>query len=90
MSPQKPNPVAAAHKSRRARNMIRLRDPDTGEFLHLSGAGTTRDISFSWIGLQSQAVELQRRAMAAGEDFPFHAVHRAVLARLDVSDRINV
>jgi len=70
------NPVTRAHANRLAQNMIRLRDPNTEEFLHLSGSGTTRDATYAWIGFKHQARALRAKAIASGQPWPFRAVRR--------------
>lgn len=62
-----------------SKDMIRLRDPNTGDFLHLSGKGTTADTAQSWLGFRHQAATLQERAVTRGEDWPFEPVHRTLL-----------
>jgi len=59
-----------------ARNKVRLCDPKTRAFLHLSGAGTTTDVQMSWLGLRRQAEVLRQRARARGEGWPFAIVRR--------------
>ena len=54
---------------------IRLVDPTTGARLHLSGRGPAQHQAYAWIGTRSQARELRRRAMAAGEPWPWRAVN---------------
>ena len=56
--------------------MVRLVIAETGAFLHLSGKGTTTDVTWSWLGYLHQAETLRRRAEAQDEDWPFVAVHR--------------
>jgi hypothetical protein len=70
------NPVTRAFEVNRGMNMIRLRDPATEEFLHLSGSGTTRDETYAWIGFKHQARALRAKAIAAGQPWPFRAVRR--------------
>ncbi|MDP2495887.1 hypothetical protein Q8W25_17800 [Shimia thalassica] len=74
-------PFGSPHSTRArdahlAHNMIRLRDPDTGDFLHLSGQGSTKDIGQSWLGYRHQADTLRSRACLAGTPFPYKAIHR--------------
>lgn len=54
---------------------IRLVDLETGARLHLSGRGTAHHPAYAWIGTRAQARELRRRAMAAGEPWPWRAVN---------------
>ncbi len=54
---------------------IRLVDPATGARLHLSGRGAAQHQAYAWIGTRAQARELRRRAMAAGEPWPWRAVN---------------
>lgn len=62
-----------------ARDKVRLRDPQSGELLHLSGQGTTTDGTYSWIGYRHQADALRSRAETRGEQWPFRPVHRSLL-----------
>ncbi|AVO36620.1 hypothetical protein [Pukyongiella litopenaei] len=68
-----------AFETRLAANKLRLRNPVTGEFLHLSGQGVTHDINYSWLGFAYQAENLRIRAAARGESWPFDLVHRHLL-----------
>lgn len=54
---------------------IRLVDPTTGARLHLSGRGATQHPAYAWIGTRSQARELRRRAIEAGEPWPWRPVN---------------
>ncbi len=54
---------------------IRLADPATGARLHMSGRGVATAQAYAWIGTRAQARELRRRAMAAGEPWPWRAVN---------------
>ncbi len=56
--------------------LIRLRDPQTGHYLHLSGQGSTPRFDWSWLGTHAQAQELRRRAQAKGAPFPYIACDR--------------
>lgn len=51
--------------------MHRLLNPATRCYLHLSGAGETRNVNFSWIGFAYQADTLRQRAAARGEAWPY-------------------
>jgi hypothetical protein len=62
-----------------AKDMIRLRDPETGAFLHLSGQGATTNTGESWLGFRHQAETLRQRAIARGDAWPFRPVHRDLL-----------
>ncbi len=53
----------------------RLFDPARGVYLHLSGAGTTRTATWSWIGTAAQAERLKARAEAQGDAWPFLLAH---------------
>lgn len=53
-----------------------LRNPETGEYLHLSGHGTTRNPVWAWIGFARQIETLRARAKIRGEPFPFEPVPR--------------
>ncbi|WP_243612958.1 hypothetical protein [Shimia aestuarii] len=76
--------VSTAPHSNRAREIalavhkFRLRDCTTGEFLHLSGQGRTRDIKLSWLGFSHQAQTLRDRALARGEPWPFTPIRRSL------------
>ncbi len=73
------NPNARAIQALKAKDKVRLRDPKTGNLLHLSGAGTTTDTTWSWLGYRHQAKTLRTRATTKGEDWPFVPVHRKLL-----------
>jgi hypothetical protein len=51
--------------------MIRLLNPATNAYLHLSGQGETTDVNQSWLGFSYQAVNLRQRAAAWGEEWPY-------------------
>ncbi|WP_323789989.1 hypothetical protein [Thalassovita sp.] len=63
--------VAAGHQ--------RLRHRATGEYLHLSGSGTTTRLQYAWLGTQRQADELQARAAATGQPWPFAMINRSAV-----------
>lgn len=67
---------SAGHTNWLAETKIRLKDPSTGEYLHLSGAGRARDVTWSWLGSRQQASTLRERAVTRGEDWPWRAVRR--------------
>ena len=54
---------------------IRLVDPATGARLHLSGRGATQHPAYAWIGTRAQARELRRRALDAGDAWPWRPVN---------------
>jgi len=54
---------------------IRLVDQATGARLHLSGRGVAQHPAYAWSGTRAQARELRRRAMAAGEPWPWSPVN---------------
>jgi hypothetical protein len=64
----------AMHKSRMERFMIRLWNPTTNGYLHLSGRGEVSSADWSWLGLPKQAEALRNRALKRGEDWPYRAV----------------
>jgi len=51
--------------------LVRLRNPATGAWLHLSGSGETRDRALSWSGTRKQAETLADRAGKRGEPWPY-------------------
>jgi hypothetical protein len=59
-----------------SKSKVRLHDPKTGAFLHLSGTSTTANQHWSWLGHMHQADTLKHRAKARGEDWPFQPVPR--------------
>ncbi|MFV1591181.1 hypothetical protein VWZ88_01275 [Phaeobacter sp. JH20_36] len=63
----------------RAKDKFRLRNPATGEFLHMSGQTPTSSTAYAWLGFRHQADELQRRALASGQDWPFVTIHRSLI-----------
>ena len=82
---KQPMPVEMADPAERARELhhakgkVRLRNKHTGEYLHMSGQGTTADVGLLWLGYQYQAEELRKRAASRGDDWPFEQVHRKVV-----------
>lgn len=62
-----------------ARDLVRLRSRMTGDYLHLSATGTTRDVNLSWLGTRAQAETLKTRAEIRGEDWPFRVTRREEL-----------
>ena len=54
---------------------IRLVDPATGARLHMSGRGVAQHPAYAWSGTLAQARELRRRAIEAGEPWPWRAVN---------------
>lgn len=62
-----------------AKDKIYLVDDGTGDFLHLSGSGRTRNPDWAWLGFKHQAETLKQRAKASGSDFPFRPVHRRLV-----------
>lgn len=71
------NPTQRNFQQMLSRDMVRLIDPETGAFLHLSGHGTTADITWSWLGFLHRARTLAERATTRGEPWPFVPVHRS-------------
>lgn len=67
--------LEAAH----AKHKLRLVNVETGEFLHMSGSGTTRTQDWAWLGFRGQAETLKDRAEMRGEPFPFTPIHRSLL-----------
>lgn len=51
---------------------IRLWNPTTRAYLHMSGEGETKDVNYSWRGFVRQAQELRCRAEIRGEEWPYH------------------
>jgi hypothetical protein len=70
------NPRERAFEIMLSKSKVRLHDPKTGAFLHLSGTGTTANQHWSWLGHMHQADTLKHRAKAHGEDWPFRQVPR--------------
>ena len=56
--------------------MVRLVNPATGAYLHLSGKGETRGHAHAWLGYRKQAKVLRDRAKIRGEEFPYKAEQR--------------
>lgn len=59
------------YKDKEDPRMHRLWNPETRCYLHMSGAGETRDVNFSWIGFAYQADALRQRAAIRGEGWPY-------------------
>lgn len=53
------------------RQLCRLRDPKSREYLHLSGKGSTAGTDYAWAGTRRQAEKLGERAVARGDVWPF-------------------
>ncbi|MEO0485301.1 MAG: hypothetical protein AAF092_05260 [Pseudomonadota bacterium] len=64
-----------------ALDKVRLRDPDTGRLLHMSGHGTTDSARYAWLGFLHQAETLKEHAETRGEVWPFQPVPRALIDR---------
>jgi hypothetical protein len=79
MLPSQDNGRTRALENQHAANKVRLLNPGTQEFLHMSGKGVTKDITWSWLGHRYQAETLRRNAMARGADWPFQPIHRALV-----------
>ena len=62
---------------------IRLVDPATGARLHMSGRGVAQHPAYAWIGTRAQARELRRRAIEAGDAWPWHAVNVSETATME-------
>ena len=71
--------VAYNFQPRFAPDVAAGRKLQTGELLHLSGQGTTTDVTWSWLDYHHQAETLRSRAAIRGEDWPFVPVHRNLL-----------
>ncbi len=56
--------------------LIRLQDPETGEFLHWNGVLRVPNEENAWLGYQYQAQNLADRNRIAGRGFPFEIVGR--------------
>ena len=56
------------------RHKLRLVHRDTGDFLHMFGAGTTRSEVWAWSGFRYQAEALADQARIRGEEWPFVTV----------------
>jgi len=51
--------------------MVRLFNPATNAYLHLSGQGETSDVNQSWLGFSYQAENLRQRAEADEREWPY-------------------
>jgi len=74
---------------RTIKNGLRLKNLDTGEYLHLSGHGVTKRKDHSWSGTRKQANTLAERAKARGEPFPFRKVRATAQKEIMRSKRLN-
>lgn len=66
--------MVAVHKHHEANlsaYYIRLRNPQTGLYLHLSGQGEIAGKDYAWRGLRHQARTLRERARTRGEEWPY-------------------
>lgn len=77
MTIQHANPRERAFDTLLARDKLRLWDPATGLYLHLSGQGMTCGTAWAWLGFLHQANTLRKRARTRGDDWPFVPVHRS-------------
>ena len=50
-----------------AKHKVRLIDFEAGEYLHMSGVGTTKKLDWAWLGFAKQAEVLKQRAEERGE-----------------------
>jgi hypothetical protein len=50
---------------------VRLRNPETRAYLHLSGEGETKDVNYSWRGFVRQADALKERVTESGKEWPY-------------------
>ena len=50
---------------------IRLINPSTGRYLHLSGRGEVSGTAYAWRGFIKQARVLRDRAKSRGEEWPY-------------------
>lgn len=53
---------------------VRFKNPDTNEYLHLSGAGVTKGTAYAWIGTKEQGRRLREQTTNRGDEWPFKAV----------------
>ncbi|WP_417261637.1 hypothetical protein [Celeribacter sp.] len=67
-----PNPIRPPETFKNPHS-IRLRAP-SGDYLHLSGQGTTKTIEWAWIGNNAQAKALMGRAIEKGQSWDFEEV----------------
>lgn len=65
------NPIDRGRELSMVGRKIRLVHRQTGQFLHMFGEDTTKDITWAWSGFQYQAEALATRARAEGRDWPF-------------------
>ncbi|MFV1573726.1 hypothetical protein VXL47_12300 [Phaeobacter sp. JH20_30] len=68
-----------AFENLHAKDKVRLRNPETGELLHMGGETLTRSIDYAWLGNRHQAEQLRKRAEMNGSDWPFTAIHRSLI-----------
>jgi len=74
---QSPSPRSYHHwRAALAQHAVRLCDPLTGEYLHLSGQGRVRGTGYAWLGLPNQARTLRRLALNSGDAWPWTVVPR--------------
>lgn len=66
----KPTTPAVQHIDRR----LRLQNPGTGQWLHMSTTTETLDPFWAWCGTPDQLAELRRRARIWGEAFPYRVM----------------
>lgn len=73
--PQKKNDAQRLKRDRNAAQVqVHLFDPESRDYLHMSGQGLARGSTWSWRGHRYQANALRRRALNAGQSWPFITV----------------
>lgn len=67
-----------AHFARlNGRKQLRIYNPETRAYLHLSGAGETKGTDYAWCGTQHQAETLAAHARETGKDWPYVTLTKA-------------
>jgi hypothetical protein len=68
------NPAIKTQCAQPGRGQVRLIDPRSGQYLHLSGSGRTEGTAHAWIGTTAQAAALEAVAQAGGQSWPFEPI----------------
>lgn len=69
--PQKKDAQRLSRDRNAAQMQVRLFDPESRYYLHMSGQGLAKGSTWAWRGHRYQAHALRCRALTAGEDWPF-------------------
>ena len=69
------NPAIKTQCAQPGKGQVRLIDPRSGQYLHLSGSGLTEGTAHAWIGTTAQAATLEAAARAEGQPWSFELIN---------------